>query len=331
MSDSFEDALNEIATEKQLQTSSLFIFSKMDQTRLETFKRVWPTIPTQRRCEITQELVEISEVNFEVDFEPVFLLGLADEDADVRVNSINGLWENENPLLIGPLTHLLKIDEAAIVRATAAIALGRFIYLGELEEIEANYIIPVKAALLETIYQPAEDIEVRRRAIEAIAFLSDPNITKIIETAYYDDDEKMRVSAIFAMGRNVDVRWRPQVIAELNNKNSEIRFEAARACGELEAADATFKLIELIEDDPDLQVKEMSIWALGRIGSPTAREALEICLESDIEAIALAAEEALDEIDLFSGAFDLFDFGDDDEDGFFLDELDEYSGNYHLN
>ncbi|MCL4296022.1 MAG: HEAT repeat domain-containing protein [Anaerolineae bacterium] len=319
MAKSFKEQLDQIAAEKELHTGSLYIFSKMNQDALATFKSVWPTIPTQRRRDIMQELVEIGEVNFEVYFDPVFLLGLGDEDAEVRAAAINGLWENENPTLIGPLVHLLRTDEAPSVRAAAAIALGRFVYLGEVEDIDQHQALLAEEALLETIHQSAEDLEVRRRAIESIAYSSEPAVAQIIENAYYDENEKMQVSAIFAMGRSADSQWRPQVIAELDNENSEIRFEAARASGELEASEAVPKLVELIEDDPDLQVQEMAIWALGKIGGTMAREALEEYVESDVEAIALAAEEALDELNLFSDSFDLFDFGDDDSDEFFDD------------
>lgn len=335
MSQSFAETLKELATEETVHTSQLFVFSKMDQAGLETFKNIWPTISVQRRREITQELVDISEINFEVDFGPVFLLGLADEDPAVRANSINGLWENEQPSLIGPLIHLLRTDEVPLVRATAASALGRFIYLGELEEMEEVHLEPIKATLLETIYLPGEDVEVRRRAIESVAYLNNATVSQIIESAYYDENEKMQVSAVFAMGRNADARWRPLVMAELNNQHSEIRFEAARACGELEVSEAVPRLIELIDEDEDMQVKEASIWALGRIGGPTAREALEICTGDENEAIALAAEDALEEIDLFSGTFDIIGLDDGLDDGFdfdlFDEELDEYSGNYHLN
>jgi hypothetical protein len=327
MTKSFEDQLNKIATDKELHTASLYIFSKMDQAALATFKSVWPTIPTQRRRDIMQELVEICEANFEVYFDPVFLLGLGDEDADVRTAAINGLWENENPSLIGPLVHLLRTDESASVRGAAAIALGRFVYLGEVEDIDQHQALLAEEALLETIHQATEDLEVRRRAIESIAYSSEPAVAQIIENAYYDENEKMQVSAIFAMGRSADAQWRPQVIAELDNENSEIRFEAARASGELEASEAVPKLVELIEDDPDLQVQEMAIWALGKIGGTMAREALEEYVESDVEAIALAAEEALDELNLFSDSFDLFDFGDDDSDEFFDDfDDDDFNG-----
>jgi HEAT repeat protein len=324
MTKTFEEQLNQIATDVELHSGSLYIFSKMNQEALRIFQSVWPTIPTQRRRDVMQELVEIGEANFEVYFDPVFLLGLADEDPEVRTAAINGLWEHEDPALIGPLVHLLRTDEAAIVRAAAATALGRFVYMGEVEDIDQHQALLAEEALLDSIHQGAEDIEVRRRAIESIAFSSEPAVAQIIENAYYDENEKMQVSAIFAMGRSADSSWRPQVIAELENENSEIRFEAARASGELEAGDAVPKLLEIIEEDPDLQVQEMAIWALGRIGGQVAREALEECLESEVEAIALAAEEALDELNLFSDSFDLFDFEDDDDDDWF--DLDDSNG-----
>jgi HEAT repeat protein len=318
--DTFKSLLNQIATDEKLHLSSLYILSKMDQNSLAIFRETWPAISTQRRSSIMQNLVEISEVNFEVDFDPVFLLGLGDEDAEVRALAINGLWENQNPALIEPLLHLLRTDETVLVRAAAATALGQFIYLSEIEELDSARTIPIQEALLETIYQPAEDIEVRRRAVESMAYLSEPRVTQIIENAYYDDNEKMQASAIFAMGRNADKYWHDRVIAELDNANIEIRFEAARACGELEATEAVSKLITLIEDDDtDLEVQEMAIWALGRIGGSTAREALEKYLYSETEALALAAEEALEELDLFSASFDMFDFGDEE-----LNELDDF-------
>ena len=327
MEKSFKDILKQIATEEELHTSHLYILSKMNQESLGVFQTEWPNIEIQRRRDIMQELVEISEVNFEVYFDPVFLLGLGDEDAEVRAAAINGLWENEAPALIGPLVHLLKTDTEAQVRATAASALGKYIYLRELEELDPDHALIAEQALLETIHLAAEDIEVRRRAVEAIAYSGEPGIIDIIENAYYDDDEKMQVSAIFAMGRNADKRWRPRVIDELDNPNNEIRFEAARACGELEAREAVSKLVFLIEEDPDLEVQEMAIWAIGRIGGPQARDALESCLDSEVDAIALAAEEALDELNLFDGSFDLFNFDEEDLEDFFEYD-DDLNGSY---
>lgn len=326
MSKSFKDTLQQIASEPKLLTSGLFILSRMDQAALDIFKEVWPDISAERRRAIMQELLEIAEVNFEVDFDPVFLLGMADEDAEVRTTAIKGLWENESLALIRPLIHLLKTDEAAIAREAAASALGKFIYLKELEEIDWDEGTLAEEALLETIYQAKEDIDVRRRAVEALGYSSDFRVTKIIESAYYDENDRMRVSAIFAMGRNADARWIPQVIEELDSRKAELRFEAARACGELEAKDAVTKLISMIEEDPDLEVQEMAIWSLGRIGGDLARTALEACIESDDETLAMAAQDSLDELNLFDDTLMLYDFDDDDLMEFLDDDFDSING-----
>jgi HEAT repeat protein len=302
----------------------------MTRADLEIFIEIWPTIPVQRRRQVIQELLEISEVNFEVDFNPVFLTALGDEDAEVRTGAVQSLWEYEAPNLIAPLVHLLKADESASVREAAATALGKFIYLRELEEIDLHEANLAEEALLEKIHHPTEDINVRRRAVESVAYSSNPGITEIIETAYYDDNEKMQVSAIFAMGRNADMRWLPRLIGELDNPNAEIRFEAARACGELEARAAVDKLVELIDQDPDQEIQEMAIWALGRIGGDSAREVLEACLENENEALALAAEEALDELNLFDDTLMLYDFeADDFDEEDFDDFLDPDRSNGH--
>jgi HEAT repeat protein len=328
MTNSFKHILNQIATETTLHTTLLYNLSNITQDALEIFKDTWPSITVERRRAIMQELLEITEVNFEVDFDPVFLLGLGDADAEVRALAIKSLWEYESPTLIVPLIHLLKTDEAAIVREAAASALGKFIYLKELEEIDWGEANLAEEALLETIYQPGEDTDVRRRAIESIGYSCEPNVTKIIENAYYHENQKVQVSAIFAMGRNADARWIPWVITELDNTEAEFRFEAARACGELEARQAVDKLVILIAEDANPEVQEMAVWALGRIGGEIARNALEACLESDNEALAIAAESSLDELNLFGDSLLMYDFGEESDDDFIELYSDDLGGAY---
>ena len=318
---SFKDTLQQLATDAELHTSAIYALSRLDQESLEAFKGIWPAIGVERRRSIMQEMQEIAEVNFEVDFDPIFLLCMADDDAQVRATSVKSLWENENPALIRPLIHLLKTDETAMVRAAAASTLGKFVYLKEIEETDEDEATLAEEALLEAIYKASEDVEVRRRAVEAIGFSGDVRVPQIIEAAYYDDDEKMKVSAIFAMGRNADYRWIALIIEELENSSAELRFEAARACGELEAKEAVLKLAHIIDEDSDPEVQEMAIWALGRIGGDTARDVLETCLESDNEALAVAAEDALDELNIF-GDMMLYDFDDEDDD--FIELYDDF-------
>ena len=67
----------------------------------------------------------------------------------------------------------------------------------------------------------------------------------------------------------------------------------------------------------------MAIWALGRIGGDVARAALEACLNNENEALALAAEDSLDELNLFDDNFILYDFEDNNLDDSLLELLDD--------
>jgi len=295
-----------------LSISSLYHLSDLTRAEIQLFQEVWPLIDLRRRQWIIQSLVDIAEASFEVNFNSIFRFCLNDEDEVVRSRAIEGLWEDEDLALAALLVRLLRDDPSESVRVAAATSLGRFVLLGELGKIEAAPTMMVENALLGTIHDPHETLEVRRRAVEAIAYSGQAQVRDIIEMAYYDDEEKMRISAVFAMGRSADPVWRELVVGELESPNPEMRYEAARACGELEISDALSTLIDLVETDPDPEVQEMAIWALGRIGGKEARRVLEACCESENEALRQAAEEALDELDFLSGHLDFLLFESDE-------------------
>ncbi len=313
MSNNLAEIIQQIATEETLKPSLLYTLSRLETAKLAFLRTQWPDIPLKRRQAILRTLVEISESNFEVDFSAVFKLGLGDEDETIRADSISGLWENETPRFMRRLLTLLDQDPSSRVRATAATALGRFIYLGEIEKFAAEQADLAKTGLLACIHREGEPIEVRRRAIEAVAYINEPPIQRLIEAAYYDEAEEMQISAIFAMGRSADGRWQKNVITELDNPSPAVRFEAARACGELESSQAVPSLVELLNNDPDVEVQQMVIWALGHIGGQAARQTLEDCLESENEAIVTAATDALEELNILGDSLELFDFDDDDD------------------
>jgi HEAT repeat protein len=309
----FEELLEKVGdSQTPLSISDLYGLSDLTRAEAQLFQEVWALVDTERRQWIIQSLVDIAEASFEVNFNPIFRLCLNDEDEVVRSWAIEGLWEDEDLTLAGLLVRLLRDDPSESVRAAAATSLGRFVLLGELEKIEAALAMMVEDALLGAIYDPHEMLEVRRRAVESIAYSGQAQVRDIIEMAYCDEEERMRISAVFAMGRSVDPLWREMVIAELDDYNPEMRYEAARACGELEASDALSALIDLIEADPDPEVQEMAIWALGRIGGKEARRILAACCESEDEALRRAAEEVLDNLDFLGGDLDFPLFESDD-------------------
>jgi HEAT repeat protein len=278
----------------------------MDKPSRESFRSVWPKVSRARRNEIVAAMVKLAEENVDVDFNFVLRLSLQDEDEDTRAQAISGLWEDENPTLISPLLHILSEDQSERVRAEAAAALGHFILQGELGRLDMSLAFAIQETLLRVYSTLTESIEVRRRALESLAFSGDEVVHDIIEAAYNDADDRMIASAIFAMGRSADSRWERIVLRELENSKPEIRFEAARAAGELELVEAVHMLGELAMEDSDDQVREVSIRALGQIGGKEARRVLETLEETETnEQLQDAVAEALDELAFLEDALDV--------------------------
>ena len=314
MLSNFEELLQQIGdTDNRLSISSLYHLSRMDKAEMQLFQGAWPSMAIRRRRQIINFMVEIAEASFEVEFNQVFRFCLSDEDEQVREAAIEGLWEDDDTALIGPLISLMRDDPSVSVRAGAATSLSRYVLLGELNKLRTPYSAQVVEALLNIIRSPFEDSEVRRRAVEAIAYSSEEGVRGIIEAAYYDEDERMRISAVFAMGRSADPCWSGFVLGELESFSPEMRYEAAVACGELELS-AAIPLLAGLTNDPDHEVQEAAIWALGQIGGDEARRILYVCYEEGDPSLSEAIEEAFEHLEFLHGFPDIH-----------LDDLDEIS------
>jgi HEAT repeat protein len=281
---------------RPLLSSRLTELSNLNAQELALFEQAWKTIEPKRRRQIIYRLVELAEDNFELDFDDIFKGRLKDEDADVQSKAIEGLWESEETCLIDPLIELLEPESPEKVQATAATALGKFALLAELEKLRPQHKTRVCRTLLSVIEDTGRSLEIKRRALEAAAPLSLPQMEKAIARAYRSGVPKLKTSAIFAMGKSCNLSWLPILIKELTNADAEIRYEAANACGELGEKKAT-PYLSALTTDPDIDVQLAAIQALGKIGGPEAKDSLERCLTDDSEVIQQAAEEALNELE----------------------------------
>jgi HEAT repeat protein len=279
---------------------SLYYLSNLDAEEAERVREVWTELPADLRAELTSWLVELAEADFTLNFSAVFRIAMEDDDAIVREAAIEGLWEDEDVRLIPRLAKRLLEDESAGVRAAAAKSLGRFILLGELKKIRPGPRRKAYEALVEAHQTPYEDTEVQRRALESLAYVCDETVITSIRQAYDSPIEKMRISAVFAMGRSADTRWEQEVQQELFSTAPEMRYEAARACGELQLSD-TVSMLEELTEDADIEVQQAAIWALGQIGGDRAREILEYYSHVSDEALRSAANAAIEEFEFLHG------------------------------
>ncbi|MEA1958735.1 MAG: HEAT repeat domain-containing protein [Chloroflexota bacterium] len=280
---------------KPLMISKLTKLSALTPANLDLFCASWGEIPTERRQDVVGHLITLAEGDPDLDFDDLFLIGIHDPDETVREKSIDGLWEYERSPLIDPLIKILRRDPCEPVRAAAITALGKFALLSEFGKLRPKDEDKVVEALLEVTRNYNEEIDIRRRAVEAISSLSVPVVVETISEAYSSKDGRMKISAIYAMGMNSDPAWLPILIKEMASPDPELRFEAARACGEIEDAQAVPQLLKLIRD-PDTQVRIAAIDALGKIGGEDAEAALQECAKHAEEYVRDAAADALREL-----------------------------------
>jgi len=282
--------------DKLLANSKLAQLSNLSSEELEPLEQVWETIEPKRRRQIISRLVELAEDNIELNFDSIFKSRLKDSDDEVRSTAIEGLWESEEASLIDLLISLLEQDSSEKVQAVAATALGKFALLAELRKLRTSHKSKISQALLTIINDESKPLEVKRRALEAAAPLSLPQMKQAIMEAYQSSDPGLKISALFAMGRSCNRSWLPILLRELTGTDAEMRYEAAGACGELGEKEAVPYLIELASD-PDVEIQLAVVKALGKIGASEAKGCLEQCLDNSNEAVQQAAKQALYELE----------------------------------
>jgi HEAT repeat protein len=281
---------------KPLLASRLVGLSNLSPDELKLLGEVWATIEPKRRRQIVYRLVELAEDSFELNFDDIFRYCLKDEDSEVKCKAIEGLWESEEPSLVNLLIELLERDSSADVQAMAASALGNFAMLAEQEKLRSCHKAKICQALFDIIDDQSRTIEVRRRALEAAAPLSLPEVSQAIRQAYQSHNHEFKVSAIYAMGRNCDPAWLPILLKELASADAEMRYEAVVACGEMGNEGAVATATRLV-NDPDTDVQLAAIQALGKIGGTEAKNCLEECQYNSSEAVREAARQALTELE----------------------------------
>ena len=292
----FEEYLEELANgSKKLKIADLQRLSGLTPEQSGQLAARWPDISLRRRRSIVRELTDLAEDNVELHFDAAFIVALSDDDPQVRLAAVRGLWENETPEMIGHLAVRTAEDSDPAVRAEAALALGRFVLLHELGRLRERHFERATDALRRIIDDTEELEDVRVRAIEAMGPHDTTWVRQAITQAYESGRRRLKVSAVHAMGRSAEPRWLALVTRELMSEEAELRYEAAVAAGTIADESITTSLVPLVAD-PDDDVRIAAIAALGQIGGPVARHALNELLESASRATRDAAAAALAEI-----------------------------------
>jgi HEAT repeat protein len=313
---------------KPFSPTYLHRFSDLTDGDIKELKNIWPKIEKERKSSLMIDLEELNNHDTLVCFDSISRIAIDDPDPRVRAVGINLLWECDDDRLVPRFIQIMHNDPDDVVRATAASALGMFIYLGELEEIPEKLLKQIETALLE-VMNSKENTLVQRHVLEALGYSSREEVPGLIEKAYNMEDEQWQSSALFAMGRSADGRWEKHVLDRLDAQD-EILFEAARAAGELELESARQPLLDMLQSEKgelDEDLRDAVIWSLSKIGGEEVRDVLEKIMDEseDDEEIEFISN-ALDNLE-FTESADLFGIFDvepktDAEDLDFIIDLD---------
>lgn len=295
-------------SEKPLSPSSLHFFSDISNKQLVEIKAIWEHISVNRRLQLLKDLENLLEIDTLVNFDKLGIFILSDPDDQVRCQAIRLLWENEEPNTCTLFCKILRGDTKEVVRAAAAYALGKFILLGELEEIPNKYFVEAEELLFNT-YKQSEYELVKQKAFEALGYSERAEMKTIIQQAYAKDDNRWKTSVLIAMGRSADNSWEEHIIQHIHNPIVSIREEAIRAAGELELKATREILLELLEEEERDECWPTIIWALSKIGGEGVQHTFLEMLkhtkdEEEIEILEMALENLA--FTSKSDSFDLF-------------------------
>ena len=302
----------------------LYRLSDLEPDELNELEKNWRQVPLWRRQALLKDLERLGRVNDLLSFEAIGRYAVQDEDPQVRNLAVRILWEFEAKELAPLFLSIMETDSDTEVRASAAVALGRFVYLGEIDQLPLEMRREIEDRLIEMVESEAPPT-VRRSALQSVSYSGRPEVPGLIDKAFKSGEKKWMETALLAMGRSSDERWESEVTEMLDSKFPSLRAEAARAAGELEMKDAAQRLLELLDDSDD-EVRRAAIWSLSQIGGEGVREGLEELLEkADEDEEASLLESALDNLSFTEDfkLFSLFDFSNTDIETKFIDFADE--------
>jgi HEAT repeat protein len=287
-------------------TKLLPFFSDIANSDLEEIKKIWPKITLERRISLLSDLEEMMGDDTLLCCDGLAKFALTDDFPEVRVAAISLLGECDDPKLARAFVGMLDHDESEIVQVALAEALGKFVLLGELEEIERDISkLSIEALTSKLKSKPSKELQ--QELLKSLAYSSNPEISRMIEASFMNTDPSWKLAAIISMGRSADDRWEKPVLQMIESENPEFQSEAIKAAGELSLSSARALLIQLLEtEEDDMELRLNAIWALSKIGGDNVKSVLQHILEetADDEETQMI-EAALEELDFYSELPDL--------------------------
>jgi HEAT repeat protein len=298
----FQKTIDELLNgKKNLSRTTLRGFSDIDSESLNALLEAWPRIAPDRKQMLLDELQTLTDNDTLVCFDDFARALLNDPNVEVRTSAIHLLDECDDAKLVPIYLKMLSNDNEARARKAAAAALGKFLQLGELEEIPKKTQRRIEEALLEKV-ESEDEASIRRQALESIGYSARPEAMVLIKSAFQRENPDWQASALSAMGHSSDEHWESEVLPKLLDENTRVQSAAIEAAGELGLVSAREILLRLLVDEENDDLASTAIWALSQIGGEDARVYIEGLLDQT---------EDEDQVEFLEEALDNMAFNDD--------------------
>jgi HEAT repeat protein len=230
-----------------------------------------------------------------------------DRDPELLLSAVRYLSDGASPEHATALKPLLESQNLEVVRAAVkAVGLAGGEGTGELllsyledrdfpERIKPEIILAlgdlkdpsVIPALVDILENTGEESTWRRYACASLGKIGDPSVLPVIESVLFDEDANLRAYAVGALRYFDTDDIVPMLIAGLKDSFWRVRVSAAQGLGEKRAVQATPILIFKAEKDPEMNVRQQAVRALGEIADTEAFEFLRSYYERDVTPLGL--------------------------------------------
>ncbi len=204
---------------------------------------------------------------------------LADNDPLVRVHAIE-VVASTRQLKLMPQVHLLLQDKFVPVRFAAALAVGDLEYS------------PAKRSVNKLLKD--NDANVIIAAAYAMGKLGSFEYLEVLRKAAANKDQKVRANAVLLLGKSGDKSSLQLLWYALQDKDSDDRvvYQSAEAIAML-GDEQIFPRLWTMLISAYADVRLMGVRAMGKLGTPEAKNALIRMLDDDILEVRLVAAEQL--------------------------------------
>ncbi|MBS1249785.1 MAG: hypothetical protein MAG431_01369 [Chloroflexi bacterium] len=277
----------------------LYALSDLMPEEVQALREIWPDLSTRRRQTLLEDLENLTETNYLLSYEAVFRFVMSDKNSQVRFHALRALEVFDTDDLVPDFLEILDEDDSADVRAVAAAVLGKYIYRGEIDELDQETQRRIERSLLDVVVGD-DPRRVKCAALEALGYSPLDEVHERISEAYQREDEQWMASALFAMGRSLDHCWDEILLSNLYHQNPQVRAEAIRASGELNLEDALTAILEMLDDVP--VVRRAAIWSASQIGGEAVEPALKALLDQPLtDDEAALIERSLQNLNFLEG------------------------------